>query len=66
MKWTTETPTEPGWYWVRSPRSPMGIVLVVPFGSGLAVDSPMFVPEYVCDCDDGTEWAGPIPAPKEE
>jgi hypothetical protein len=75
MKWTTEKPLDPGWYWVRSKhwssmsgtRPCMIIRLSSHTPSGcvhptLAVihgPPPFFSLEY------DAEWAGPIPPPEE-
>ena len=51
LQWTTETPTEPGWYWHRRAKE----------------DTPLPVRvENVGDCRPGYQWAGPIPEPQEQ
>ena len=62
MKWTSELPTEPGWYWVRnSTTKHKNIVLVF---DGLVAGN------YTCLKVEEAheiygEWAGPIPEPEE-
>lgn len=63
MKWTTEQPNEPGWYWMRYGNEiNIGCVFQAEENK-LRVEFPhhnVFVsslPYY--------EWAGPIPEPEE-
>jgi hypothetical protein len=74
MKWTTDKPTEPGFYFMRRVDingMPYGIAQVrsFPFGSG-----DIYIEVYVSDHwqslnefnrDVRCEWAGPIPMPEE-
>ena len=62
MKWTTEPPTEPGFYWVKEYRDSVpNIVLTYDTG------------EESLKCEDGqyvllmdtAKWAGPIQEPEE-
>lgn len=51
LRWTTETPTEPGWYWQRRDKE----------------DTPLPVRvENVGDCPTAAQWAGPIHEPLEQ
>lgn len=66
LRWTSEPPTVPGWYWQRGGES----------------EEPRVVPVVWCRADSGEmelriccrpytplsryEWAGPIPEPQEE
>lgn len=60
MKWTTDTPTQGGWYWVKKGQR----VEIVYIDRSVITDERM---QYVTDmkfiCD--TQWAGPIPEPEE-
>jgi len=68
MRWTTERPTKPGWYWWRanaeSFESPHLIDRVGDIHGGDVL--------YCATCDDDHmeerdgQWAGPIPEPEEE
>lgn len=63
MKWTTERPTKPGWYWWRRivpgwdaykrPRC----INVAPGPEGVYLQQWSIA--------EGAEWAGPIPEPEE-
>jgi hypothetical protein len=67
MKWTKTLPTEAGFYWYRRDKhNPGWIVPIVQLpngkvrrdtGNGTLID---------LDPHEGSEWAGPIEAPKEE
>ena len=64
-QWTTEPPTEPGWYWRQQGHCIPTIVKVTDrnFGRGekcLAVDGE--TREYFLTCN--AQWAGPIPEPE--
>ncbi len=78
LRWTTEPPTEPGWYWWREPCSVTWNVCEIYHGSissrplfvrnGGRVDNlPTFVMIYGAGGPGGRrlEWAGPIPEPSE-
>lgn len=54
LHWTKETPTEPGWYWLRQASTKELVQIVRACGEEL--------PEYWKDA----EWAGPIQEPVEE
>ena len=50
-QWTTEPPTEPGWYWQRRDKE----------------DTPLPVRvEDISDLPANAQWAGPIPEPQEK
>lgn len=65
MKWTTQKPTQPGFYWTaQSPRSGW-IVYVYEGNSGLRVEDG----DMTCPLSDYSKvgyWAGPIQEPKEQ
>ena len=75
MKWTTDTPTEPGWYWYRGPEKRHHLVAEVievmasPHPeSGLMLvvyvgnsSKPIPIQEFSSQC----QWAGPIAEPEE-
>jgi hypothetical protein len=54
MKWTTEKPTKPGWYWERK----FDTVHIKYF------DRDLFFGGLYTAWETG-EWAGPIPEPEE-
>ncbi len=60
MKWTTDKPTEPGWYWVRDGQQ---IEMV-----DLELDSGTLVVYAVDDdhhtVDEYSHWFGPLPQPE--
>ena len=69
LRWTTEPPTEAGWYWVRwvSPRggkdeAPDVVLVLV-----TQKDGPLHYEEaegsWLPIVDVWTEWSGPIPEP---
>ncbi len=63
MKWTTEKPTAPGWYWYKGAGYPTILyVYTETFIGSLFVEDPDYggpVQGYP------GEWAGPIPEPEE-
>lgn len=64
LQWTTETPTEPGWYFIRYKGKVTICYATYPKGSShmtyLVIGSPdAWSSEYA------DEWAGPIPEPEE-
>ena len=66
MKWTTELPTEPGWYWLREYGQQPIIVRVkkdkdVP---GILLAEAVYL-NIAVQILVGCEWAGPIPEPEE-
>ena len=68
MRWTTERPTEPGWYWVRwtvntrSWRRPViAKVDVVGKHPSYEIDGMHESKFYPTQ-----EWSGPLPPPEEE
>lgn len=66
LQWTTEKPTEAGWYWRQQGHCKPVIVKVTDRNLGhgekcLAVDGE--TREYFLTCN--AQWAGPIPMPKE-
>lgn len=59
MKWSTEPPTEPGWYWVK----PVDGERCVKRYSEL--DIAAYHKAFLRLRKAGWEWAGPIPEPTE-
>lgn len=60
LRWTRETPTEPGWYWMRRGSGyPDPQVVLLDFDCFWVVGVDESFP-----LRDG-EWAGPIPEPEE-
>jgi hypothetical protein len=65
MKWTKETPTEPGWYWYQEGGEPPAMYEVFTWGPG----EPLVVVNQ--DCHESMEmwtapssqWYGPIQPP---
>lgn len=75
MKWTTEKPTQPGWYWLRE-------MTYTPDVDEPSLEDPEIVElqancfddfiitsrskwDLVSECLEGTLWAGPIALPEE-
>ena len=52
MKWTTEPPTEPGWYWIKEGA-------LTPYIEWVDLKNLKY---YI----DGSRFAGPIPEPEGE
>lgn len=66
LRWTAETPTTPGWYWMRRvmPNPVAQIVYVGVGDDGLYYDAKRgFGLDGLC-ADAGGEWAGPLEPPK--
>lgn len=59
--WTTQKPTESGWYWWRGESDLNALICFVASNGGVML--VMFAPSTVDRM--GGEWAGPIPEPKE-
>lgn len=67
MEWTTDKPTEPGWYWVCGDQTAMACVFVI-------LDSWQGLDLRNASCgnwgcygilaEDITHWLGPVPANK--
>jgi hypothetical protein len=64
--WTTEQPTEPGWYWARSAKGVPYIVQVGLFGSGESGTLWVYMTHYskAFDLDIVDYWLGPLPVPE--
>lgn len=64
LRWTSDTPKAPGWYWFRGDCWPdkkkASIREIVP----RAVDGVLCMSGWVLDCYEDGEWAGPIPLPQ--
>ena len=74
LVWTTEKPTEPGWYWARighfHPVLDKGVkVLVFVSGNAPFLKVAKAVTEFGMDAEVSPgavwQWAGPIPQPEE-
>ena len=60
MKWTTDKPTEPGWYWIKTPTGISANGYVDYFdGELIGLTRPEEFPS-------STKWAGPIEEPPED
>ena len=57
LEWTTEPPTEGGWYWIRYPDGEIACVEVFYSLGNMETDS-----DYVLDTV--THWLGPLPVPE--
>jgi hypothetical protein len=68
MKWTTNPPTVPGWYWFRENDAQRALVLdVQPLSNGkLAIMRELnrLGGEYMFVEELNGEWAGPLSEPK--
>ena len=71
MKWTTDKPTEPGWYWIDDGDGWDFSVVKVSlnykqdlFVSSIYNEDNEAVP--INEFDYVTRWAGPIPEPEDE
>lgn len=74
MRWTTDLPTEPGYYWQRGYGGAPGHLRVVEVATsevhgdgslhvyvgGWEPGLPVYAPDF-----DRCEWAGPIPTPND-
>lgn len=61
LRWTTENPTKPGWYWIRyGYDKPNPLVVHVTESNGI-----WYRDSWVLDQSETVEWAGPIPEPEE-
>lgn len=75
MKWTTDNPTQPGWYWMRAESGTffMGGIpaQVVRVRRSRDSEELTFIPRgwttmtVEVEYARGIEWAGPIPIPDE-
>ena len=64
MKWTTEQPTVPGWYWHRMTDGLTWMEQIeVLDGRLVVIEDHPYGPQPVAGCTG--EWAGPIPEPEE-
>ena len=61
LHWTTETPTEPGWYWCRSNVQPKDAAIVLVRDGAFELDE-----ELIEAASLRFQWAGPIPEPQEQ
>ncbi len=60
MRWTSDKPTVPGWYWWR--QKPGGVLAIVEFASG--VRYPLYGGRYFKP--QGGEWSGPLTPPDDQ
>ena len=66
MKWTTESPTEPGWYLI-SKFSMKGMVYLEQDGTiSDATDGFRWLLDKELEADDIDKWAGPIEEPEDD
>ena len=68
LTWTTETPTEPGWYWWQESAQAPEAVFVLHYDnqSGpLVFRDPVDRVWQFVQRQSGIQWAGPIPLPGE-
>ena len=70
MNWTTDKPTEPGWYWFREKRAKGGFfVATMAFcklydNFGMRITSPGNSNKAIENVREGSLFAGPIPEPE--
>jgi len=66
MRWTSDKPTEPGWYWKRQIRYKFPRIVMIEVKrfktspKSLYIYAAKEISRVV-----GAEWAGPIPKPEE-
>lgn len=63
--WTKDKPTQPGWYWYRSPRPTLVVVCYIEIGLRDNCVSFAYGERYQAMSEMEGEWAGPIPEPME-
>lgn len=74
LEWTTDKPTEPGWYWIKNVRTAHGyeeaepcVVEVANYGNGYPGNFNVTVPSDECTTElrdfIAAEWAGPLEPP---
>lgn len=68
MKWTTDKPTDPGWYWFQHWYTGEPLIAWIDYPILLSGDGqpPLLKAngKYIEDISNG-KWAGPIPEPEE-
>lgn len=64
MTWTTEKPTEPGWYWYRAREHKMWVAEVIKTHTGLRIHFEWGW-QNLESVNRTSEFAGPIPMPEE-
>lgn len=62
LQWTTETPTQEGWYWVVNGNKEMEIVKVYKTCEGLYVWTVTSEKDF--ELKDFSMWLGPLPIPE--
>ena len=65
MKWTSEPPTQEGWYFIRQSGQHMGIRRVLLYCDSLVAFFGPVKQSVEFMAKTGTQWAGPIPEPTE-
>ncbi len=60
MKWTTEKPTETGWYWIKDSHWCEGIIVRV------NADTRKYYDGDLHNFPLNAKWAGPISVPEDE
>lgn len=70
MNWTTEPPSEPGWYWMKSKKIQPEVVNIMRFWDRLLSVGRAYNDEReplsdFISCRRGVQWAGPIPEPED-
>lgn len=63
LKWTSNLPTEPGWYWIMSYNKKPSMVEVRVIDGRLMLTSGVI--NVTLNIFEGCLWAGPIPEPEE-
>ena len=66
LRWTTDTPTEPGWYFVRYKGKVTICRADYPKGSPYMTYRVVGSPGAWMMDEHSDEWAGPIPEPQEQ
>ena len=64
LRWTTETPTKSGWYWVR--KSPEDYHVCLIQQGYISIVGNRTGPILLASVTDPLQFAGPIPQPKED
>jgi hypothetical protein len=60
--WTTEPPTEPGWYWVKHKRHTDVFMVSVAHDDDKVLT--VYSDGYPVPADNLTHWLGPLPPPE--
>lgn len=65
LVWTTDKPTQPGYYWMQNEDWGPGIVYIWQHPLG-RLEVEWGDDSYILDGFDADKWAGPLPVPQEE